>query len=405
MPESKAPTTKLLELIRTGKPNQSGQEESAVKFSRKKRKTESLEDHEESLPRPAIDFPEEMGKNTINIRSNFHKVPNFVCDEIAAGLTMPEEVIYHHLIRLSWGWNRNWCRVGINYFQENSSIKSRKAIGDAIKRLLDRGLIRHSEVDGKIERDNNGTVYIVPLPSDTDVLSNSTLPNSILNNSILSKDSAGSVSDSILGNSLPGKKPHEKQDDGGVLRNSILRKEQIKDNNKDSSKDTLSPREIVSGFYKGIGQPRISKEKRERAENSFKELIDDGFVSGDIQFAIEWTLKNAKEELYDFSIIKHTIGQAMAARRKVEEEEARKREKEKAAAQKEAEEKRVAEEEEQIKAYKESLDAEERARLRERAEAEIRSSGQYKKEFITDYLIEAMENNLVRGQINAKLLE
>jgi hypothetical protein len=402
MPESKAPTTKLLELIRTGRPDQSGQEESAARPSRKNRKTEILEDHKESLPRPVIDFPEEMGKKAVNIKSNFHKVPNLVCDEIAAGLTMPEEVIYHHIIRLSWGWNRNWCRVGIHYFQENSSVKSRKAIGDAIKGLLERGLIRHSEVDGRIERDNKGTVYIVPLPDDADVLSNSTLPDSILNNSILLKDSAGSASDSILGNSVPGKKPHEKQNDGGVLRNSILQKEQIKDNNKDNLKDTLSPRAIISGFYKGIGQSRISKEKRERAENDFEELSEDGFDPEDIQFAVEWTLKNAKEELYDFSIIKHTIGQAMAARKKVEEEEARRREREKAAVQREAEEKKMAEEEAQIKAYKEGLDAEERARLREKAEAEIRNSGQYKKEFITDYLIEAMENNLIRGRIDMK---
>ena len=176
----------------------------------------------------------------------------------------------------------------------------------------------------------------------------------------------------------------------------------IKDIPKDSLKDTLSPRAIVSGFYKGIGQPRISKEKRERAENNFKELLDDGFQPEDIQFAVEWTLKNAKEELYDFSIIKHTIGQAMATRRKVEAEEARKRERAKTAAQKEAQEKKIAEEEAKTKAYKESLDTEERARLRERAEAEIRSSGQYKKEFITEYLIEARENELVREQIGTE---
>ena len=130
--------------------------------------------------------------------------------------------------------------------------------------------------------------------------------------------------------------------------------------------------------------------------------MEDSFQPEDIQFAVEWTLKNAKEELYDFSIIQHTIGQAMAARKKVEEEEAKKKEEEKTAVQKEAEERKRAEEEAQITAYKEKLSAKERAKLRQRAEAEIRNSGQYKAEFITDYLIETMENNLIRDQIDVK---
>jgi len=49
--------------------------------------------------------------------------------------------------------------------------------------------------------------------------------------------------------------------------------------------------------------------------------LDDDFKPEDIQFAVEWTLKNAKEELYDFSIIKHTIGQAIVAKKKAEEGE------------------------------------------------------------------------------------
>jgi len=288
----------------------------------------------------------------------------------------------------------------IHYFQKNSSIKSRKAIGDAIRRLLERGLIRHSEVDGRIERDNNGTVYIVPLPSDTGIL-----PNSILNNSILSKDPAGSTSDSILGNSTPDKKPHEKQDNDGVLRNSILRKEQIKDNNKDSLKDTLSPRAIISGFYSKIGQTKISREKRERAEKSIKELIKDGFSLEDIHCAVDWTLKNSKEDPYDFSIVKHTIGQAMAAKKKTEAEETKRIEAERIAAQERAEEEMREREMAKIAVFKESLSAEERTKLRERAEAEIRDSGQFKEEFITDYLIEIKENEIIRDQTGKEMSE
>ena len=52
-----------------------------------------------------------------------------------------------------------------------------------------------------------------------------------------------------------------------------------------------------------------------------------------------------------------------------------------------------------IIAYKKGLSADERARLREKAEAEIRNSGQFKEEFITEYLIEAKENDLIRDRL------
>ena len=168
-------------------------------------------------------------------------------------------------------------------------------------------------------------------------------------------------------------------------------------------KDTLSPRDIISGFYKGIGQEKISKTKRERADKSFKELRNDGFSLEDIQFAVEWTLKNSKEEPYDFSMITHTIGQAMAVKKKAESEEAKRVEAEKVAAQAREEEELREKEAAKIEAHKEGLSAEERAKLRESAEAEIRDSGQFKEDFITDFLIEAKENEIVRKQIGMKV--
>ncbi len=125
----------------------------------------------------------------------------------------------------------------------------------------------------------------------------------------------------------------------------------------------------------------------------------------DIHFAVEWTLKNSKEELYDFSIIKHTIGQAMAAKKKTEAEKAKRIEAEKIAAQERAEEELREKEAAKIEAYKGSLGDEERAKLRERAEAEIRDSGQFKEDFITDFLIEAKENEIIREQIGTKISE
>jgi len=134
-------------------------------------------------------------------------------------------------------------------------------------------------------------------------------------------------------------------------------------------------------------------------------LLEDGFSPDNIQFAIKWILANAKAELYDFSIIKHTIGQAMAAKKKTEAEEAKRIEAERIAAQEQAEEESRERKVAEIEAHKKSLGAEERAKLRERAEAEIRNSGQFKEEFITDYLIEVKENELIREQIGKKIYE
>jgi len=128
--------------------------------------------------------------------------------------------------------------------------------------------------------------------------------------------------------------------------------------------------------------------------------LEEGFNPEDVQFAVEWTLKNTKEELYDFSIIKHTIGQAMPAKKKAKAEKARKEEEERIAAERHAGEKKREEEKARIDSYKKTLSSKERTRLRERAEAEIKKSGQYKAEFVTEFLIEAKENELVKGQIS-----
>lgn len=53
-----------------------------------------------------------------------------------------------------------------------------------------------------------------------------------------------------------------------------------------------------------------------------------------------------------------------------------------------------------IKAYKEKLSHEERLELHKEAEAQIRNCRQYKEEFITEYLIEAKESDMIREHIS-----
>jgi len=363
----------------------------------------------------------------LKISKSFYKVPNTVDDLVTPTLSAAEEVIYRRLIRLSWGWGKNYCRAGIRYFQQTSGIKSRTTIKTAIDSLLDRKIIyRHVDKDGQTDRNQNGTIYIVPVPgvpensapnigipendtpgettnrrkSKTGGTNTSIPENGILDTGIPKNDAMGVSNTSIPKNSTPDANEVKTTVQGGVPKNGIPENNPIKDISKDSLKDTLSSRAIISGFYEGIGQKKIAAQKRERAENSLEELLNDGFTPVDIQFAVKWTLANAKEELYDFSIIKHTIGQAIAAKGKVEAGVARKLQEEKIAAQEQADEKKREEEKAKIDSYKETLNSEERTRLRERAEAEIRESGQYKTEFITEHLIEAKESELIRGQID-----
>jgi hypothetical protein len=170
----------------------------------------------------------------------------------------------------------------------------------------------------------------------------------------------------------------------------------LKDLNK---KLSLSGNNIISGFYRGIGQQRISREKRERASKIFKKLRQDGFSAEDIAFAVAWTLENAKEEPYDFSIIQHTIGQAIAAEKKEEAEAEKIEERERAAAEERERQEREEKERERMEAYKESLNPEEREQLREEALAEIRESGDFKEQFINDILIRVRENEILQRKL------
>ena len=168
---------------------------------------------------------------------------------------------------------------------------------------------------------------------------------------------------------------------------------------KEERKNSLSVDKIVSMFYRGIGQKRISKQKRERGKRLLKKLRKEGFSLEDIAFAVEWTLENAKQEPYDISIIEHTIGQAAAAREKTESKRRVIEESDKALEEERARQKREEKEREQIESYKGQLEIEEREALREEAETELVASGEYKKQFISDLLIGIKENEILRKRL------
>ena len=370
---------------------------------------------------------------------NFTKYPNEMHGLMTERLTEYESLLYIKFWRESWGYGKNYCRIGYSTLLRETSLRSKSTVTRAVVGLREKRFIVLALDEASSPKTTQvGTIYRVFAPSeildgkteegiplqsipsggilcrgmprenipeephkqgnDTGVSRESIPRQSILTEKSGQADDTSVVSQGIVTKNTPENNGNYRAE-GYIQREYTQREDTLKE---DSLKDSLSPRDIISGFYEGIGQSKISKTKRERAEKSFKELTEDGFNLEDIHFAVGWTLKNSKAELYDFSIIKHTIGQAMAAKKKTEAEEAKRIEAEKIAAQERAEEELREREAAKIETYKESLGAEERAKLRERAEAEIRDSGQFKEEFITNFLIEAKENEIIREQIGVR---
>jgi len=85
---------------------------------------------------------------------------------------------------------------------------------------------------------------------------------------------------------------------------------------------------------------------------------------------------------------------------KEKEREFKKLERERVARLEQEEQDRAEQERVELEAYKETLDPEERAKLRERALAEIRGMEGVKEEFITDILIKAKENEILKAEVD-----
>jgi hypothetical protein len=333
-------------------------------------KGEVLPEKKQELPPAKIPSKEKVssGKKLLKteelrINYNFYKMPNSVEDHIMPSLSTSEEIVYRRLIRLSWGWGKNYCRAGFKYLQDVSGIKSRSTIKEALDSLIAKKLIYNYTEDGYADRNQQGTLYIVPIP-DT--------PEEEISAIADITDIANIGEEKLFDNSEIGK---------------------------------LSPDEIVSKFYEGIGQTKVPTNKRKKAEKDIDELLNDKFSIEDIEFAVEWTLKNSTEKIYDFSIIKHTIGQASAEKRKVEEQKTRRLNEEKIAAERIAKENKRDEELTKIKAHRESMSPKDTADLRKKAESEIRNCGKYREEFITDLLIETKENELIGKKLGIELPE
>jgi hypothetical protein len=339
----------------------------------------------EGIPLDGID-----DRALVNITKNFCKVDMDVLDKAAAVMDVYEQAVYRQLYRLSYGNGQNFCTIGYGRLGQRANMK-RNGIINVLERL------EQSDWILTLAQTTKGKTYRVYLPCENGIESETTIKSVPLK----SIPPEGIPSDSILGvplKSIPsdGTPGHEAATNKG-RKASVPLKGIPSDRpniDLDHSIDPLSP-DLVKLFYTGIGQQRISKVKREKGNSVLQELQKEGFSPEDIQFAIEWTLTpgNTTEKVHDFSIISHTIGQALSAREAGQEAAD--------AAQKEAARVRAAEEEQkrlegEIADLRSKLSEEYLVELRKRAEEELAQTDGIKKQFINEPLITAKENQILR---------
>jgi len=358
----------------------------------------------------------------VDIKSNYHKFDNDVSDILASYQTPIEQVIYHRLYRLSYGYSKNTCQVGMGALAKACNISSsEKTVRKAIEGLIEKG---HIAIVDEHNNSKLGTKYRIFLPReingierrtvvkntvvDSSTVKNTTalstvVENATVNNTTVLNTTPTTVNSTVVKNTTVPSILMNKQSEPTVVKNTVV--DFTGNIHLNNLKDTLSLHKIVTLFYKGIDQEKISKQKRERAKNNIKELLSEGFTEEDIIFAVKWTLENSKEKPYDFSLIKDTIGQAMAAKKEIETKEAKRIENERLKAQKEEDEKRTVEIQEKIKEHKENLNKDQKSELREKALEEIRKTKGIKEEFITELFIEAKENEIIRKQLDIETLE
>ena len=389
----------------------------------------TLPTKEEPEPKPQIVLYLREGVNPAE--KNFTKYPNDMHSLMTDRLTEYESLLYVKLWRESWGYGKNYCRIGYSVLLNETSLRSKSTVTRAVAGLREKRFIILALDDSNHPKTTQaGSIYRVLTPfeilddkTEEGIVLESILTTGVLCVSILKEDTHGN--------------PHEHNNDKGVVTKSIasvgiptenssqtdytgIPTESIVTENtpvesdrhsiggciqteytqgeytfkEDSLKDSLSE-DPVKLFYTGIGQKRVSKVRREKGESILQDLQKEGFSPEEIRFAVEWTLKpgNTKEKVHDFSIVSHTIGQALSAKEAGQQAADAARKEEAGFRAAEEERKRL---EGEIEDLRSKLSEAELADLRKQAEAEIAKTDGIKKEFINEPLIVAKENEILR---------
>lgn len=116
-------------------------------------------------------------------QSGHNKLPNTIIDQLCRRLTPNEQAAYQQLFRLSYGFGKDWCKIGLPKLAERSNM-SQTALQTAIKGLKSKGIVIKEGADfGKGKE--QGSVYRLPLPAslvfDTSLPRETSLPRNTTN--------------------------------------------------------------------------------------------------------------------------------------------------------------------------------------------------------------------------------
>ncbi len=154
----------------------------------------------------------------------------------------------------------------------------------------------------------------------------------------------------------------------------------------------ITASKLITNLYKGIGIGKVDIFERESGKKHIGDLLEAGHSLEDIDFAIEWALEKARDEVEDFSSIKNLIDRAIADR----EEHMAKR------TQRAKQEVKGQENEEiqrkMVEAYRKMMPEADEKRLRQQVMEEIRKDKRINEEFVTEQLIIIMENEIIQRE-------
>jgi hypothetical protein len=154
----------------------------------------------------------------------------------------------------------------------------------------------------------------------------------------------------------------------------------------------ITPAKLITKLYKGVGNGKVDIFERESGKRHISDLLQEGYSLEDIDYAIEWALEYAADEIEDFSSIKDLMDRAIEAREKHMAKRTRQAEKEVKSQGDEVVERKM------VEAYRKMMSDAEKKRLRERVMNDIRHDKKYNEEFITEQLIVIMENEIIRRE-------
>ena len=91
----------------------------------------------------------------------------------------------------------------------------------------------------------------------------------------------------------------------------------------------------VSEFYRALGQPRISRQKREEGIALLEDLAGQGFSVEDIDWTLEWIVQQQARlgQVYSLRLVPSVIGQALQEREQARQAEEKRRKQREAARQ------------------------------------------------------------------------